>query len=234
MAVHDVAPELAEATISDLSVVDISMSRGREFIKEHHYTGGCAVASMIWGVEYAETLVGAIAFHTPISENLRKSIFEADSPKPCDCSHIDGDHYYRQHLTELHRLVTLDDCPKNTESWFISKALSRLKEYKPKYWAVVSFADSTEDHTGTIYQASNALYYGMTAESTFYRDQEGTLRPPRNGGENISVAEARKRGWEVEERGQKHRYLFLIGDSEMSKQELREKLTVELDSYPSV
>jgi len=231
--------------------------RSRDFIKEYHYTGGCGSAVMTWGLfhEMTNELLGVIAFQTPISENARSIIFgkgicscqethyqnyygcteetdEQHTPPPA-YSLVTEEHKPKQHVTELHRLAIKPKCPQNTASWLISRGLKRLKEYKPKYRVVISFADTTEGHDGGIYKATNALYYGMTDEATFYRDQDGILRPPRNGGDNISVEQARSRGWEPEKRKAKHRFLYLLPDPYQDKDELVEELEVDIQSYPN-
>lgn len=188
---------------------------------------------MIWGLSEdpeMEDLRGAIAFATPISEAVRKTFLGDDE---CWCDHISSEHGFHQHVTDLHRLYTDDSLPDGTETWFISQALDALKEYKPKYWLVTAFADSTEGHSGTVYQAANAHYYGTTGEATFYRDQEGTLRHPRQCGENITKSEARERGWDVEKRDSKHRYVFLLPDGKRHREWLLDELDVELCEYPS-
>jgi hypothetical protein len=195
----------------------------REFIMEHHYSGSCHAGPMAWGCFNGnDKLVGVIAFATPISENVRRFVWEDEYEEEM-----------KHHTTELHRLVTLDETPHNTETWFISRGLDALKEYKPKYKAVLSHADQTEGHDGTIYKASNAIYTGTTGgKNTFYRDENGNLRAPRQNGVNITVDEARERGWEPEKREAKHRYLFLTPDEYETKDDIREKLSVESKPYP--
>lgn len=211
--------------IEDFEVRKIKSSVGRDFICKHHYSKTCHGGPMCWGLidtsGEENELVGVCAFATPISENVRRSIWDSSVAEEM-----------KHHTTELHRLVTLDSCPKNTESWFVSRALRGLKEYKEKYKAVISFADSTEGHVGTIYQASNAIYYGKTGEHTFYRDEEGRLRPPRQSGKNISVQEAKERGWGIEKRAHKHRYLFLLPDSGESKEDIANLLDIDEQPYP--
>ena len=57
-------------------------------------------------------------------------------------------------VIELRRLCCIDDTPRNTESYFIGKALRLLKkDWKGKI--VVSYADKEYNHVGTIYKASN-------------------------------------------------------------------------------
>src|SRR5574343_2015619 len=119
------------------SVKKVPASVCKDFIITPHYSHGCHNGPMTWGVfDPIDNLVGVCAFATPNSENVRASIFGKD--------HV-------SRVTELHRLVLLDEVPKMAESWFIVRALKGLKEYRPNLWAVVSFADSTEGHVGTIY-----------------------------------------------------------------------------------
>lgn len=232
-----------EISVDGMYVTPIHDQTASNFIREHHYTGTIGFPLNAYGLFYkpTEELLGVCAFHNPISERVRRAVFgKAECPcgmdldANCNVDECDGscNHHYSDHVTELHRLATLEKCPHNTESWFISRALSNLKEDRPKYRAAVSFADSTEGHLGTIYQASNATYYGKSKPVTFYRDEGGTLRPPRSAGENISDEEASRRGWEPEERKSKYRYLFLLPDDEYSKEDLRDMLTVESQEYP--
>jgi hypothetical protein len=237
---HQYDSEDYDFSFDDYLVKQIDKRTAREFIQKYHYAKGSGNAIMPWGLyeQVKGRLVGVIAFQTPISENTRASIFEElqesaeKQMTPCDCGYIDGEHGYREHVTELHRMAIHPDCPQNTATWFISRALDRLKEYKPKYWAVISMADSTEGHDGTVYQAANADYYGTSKPRKFYRDQSGFLRNPRQVGENISHSEAKKRGWDIEQREAKHRYVFWLPDEYYSKDELRELATVELQQYP--
>jgi hypothetical protein len=215
----------------DFTLEKLGKQKGRQYIKDNHYSGGCSNAAMIWGLyDTADSLRGAIAFAVPISESMRKQFLGAGD---CWCDHLDDGHGFHQHVTDLHRLYTDDDLPDGTETWFISQALDRLKAYKPKYWIVTAFADTTEGHLGTVYQASNAKYYGTSDEATFYRDQTGTLRHPRQCGENITKSEARERGWNIEKRDSKHRYLFLLPDGKRHRQWLEEELSGMFEEYPS-
>lgn len=66
-------------------------------------------------------------------------------------------------LTELRRLCCIDDTPKNTESYFIGNTLRWLKK-NTAIKRVISYADTTYGHEGTIYKASNFKHCGMTAK----------------------------------------------------------------------
>lgn len=66
-------------------------------------------------------------------------------------------------LIELKRLCCIDNTPKNTESFFIGHTLRWLKK-NTKIKTVISYADMTYSHEGTIYKATNFTYAGMTAK----------------------------------------------------------------------
>ena len=203
---------------SDYRVRRITSGEGKRFIRARHYSRSCHNGpSPCYGLfvtddrlPSGESLIGVLAFATPCSENVRASVFGVD---------------YKDHVTELHRLVIEDfydgaKTPKNTESWFISRCLKMLKRDKPKIWAVLSFSDSTEGHTGVIYKATNAKFCGMTSKATFYLDQEMRLRHPRQNGVNITTDEAITRGWCPVKRLSKYRYLWLLPDSRGHKKQL--------------
>lgn len=65
-------------------------------------------------------------------------------------------------LIELRRLCCIDNTPKNTESYFIGSTLRWLKKHT-SLTHVISYADTTHGHSGTIYKASNFQYMGMTS-----------------------------------------------------------------------
>lgn len=69
----------------------------------------------------------------------------------------------REDIIELRRLCCIDDTPKNTESYFIGRTLKWLKK-NTAIKKVISYADNTYNHRGTIYQASNFQHLGKTAK----------------------------------------------------------------------
>lgn len=205
----------------------ISFPAAREFVEAHHYMRGMAnAATGTYGLFDGPRMVGVLAFATPCSENVRKMVF---GPEHCG------------RVTELHRLVILDDASPvntgcvhaaNTESWFIARALNALKAAKPYLWGVVSFADASAGHVGTIYQATNALYYGPSKGRKSYRDKAGRARSPRQCKVTVTAAEALARGWEVLPASPKHRYCFSLPDDRRHAARLRDMILLEQQDYP--
>jgi len=165
----------------DYEVKQIKFKIAKEYIINHHYSHGCHNgASPCFGLFDGEELIGVLMFATPCSERVRSSVFGEE---------------YKKHVTELHRLHILDVTPRNTESWFIARCFKLLKEIKPQIWSVLSFADPTEGHDGTIYKATNAYRLGNSPKMTFYLDENNRLRHPRQNGKNISRKQAVEWGW---------------------------------------
>ena len=198
----------------------IDCKTAKEYIIKNHYSHGCHNGpSPCYGLFDKENLIGVLMFATPCSEAVRASVFGPN---------------YKDWVTELHRLHIKDVTPRNTESWFISRCLKLLKHDKPQIKAVLSFADSTEGHIGTIYKATNAYFCGTTGKATFYRDEVGRLRHPHQCGVNITKDKAKQLGWVSEKRGAKNRYLFLLPISKVEKKKLIKLCKYKLESNGNV
>lgn len=209
--------DVATAPVSSLLVGPVDNTEARQFVIEHHYSRGIHNGPMCYGLYHDFELVGVCAFATPCSENVRRSFWGPE--------HVDA-------VTELHRLVLLDEVPKNAESYFIVRALRALKADRPHICGVVSFADESQGHVGTIYQATNAIYTGASSPATFYLDSDGRLRHPRQNGRNITPALAAERGWTPVRRAAKHRYVFLLPDNRTHLKALRRDLRLSPKPYP--
>lgn len=108
---------------------------------EKHYLHRRAPASHCFGLYDREHLVGAVTFGTPPSRHLQQSVCPSNPSR----------------VIELNRLWTLDELPKNTGSWFVSRALKALPPL-----LVPSYADTSVGHYGYIYRALNFHYAGWT------------------------------------------------------------------------
>ena len=120
---------------------------------------------------------------------------------------------------ELMRLWSADGMPKNTESKLIAESLKMLA---PEIHLVVSFADPSHNHKGTIYQATNFYYCGMSNPSKMLVDEKGKIfhvrsigtykrrHPELEGMTNLQIME--KYGWKYIDSSGKHRYVYLRGD----------------------
>jgi hypothetical protein len=143
---------------SHLTIKEVPVSVIRNFIETNHYSksiNGCKVSNC-YALYYDEELVGSILFG-----GLSTTAWKKYSDKESD-------------VVELRRLTCLDSCPRNTESWFLSRCIKLLKK-ESQYKIIVSYADPYHDHVGIIYQASNWSYRGTTNKDTLLKTPDGKL-----------------------------------------------------------
>lgn len=124
-----------------LSVRQINSQLARAVVELHHYLHRKPVVSHAFGLYEAEELVGVVTFGPPASRNVQTGACPSDPNL----------------VTELNRLWVDDRMERNTESFFVSRALKLLP---PRI--VVSYADTSFGHLGFIYRACNFLYAGWT------------------------------------------------------------------------
>lgn len=147
-------------------------------------------------------LLGVVTFGQPASPTL--------------CRGLAGEKN-KHNVLELNRLVFL---PKynggNRASYLVGQALKML----PHHTYVVSYADyGGWGHVGYIYQATNFLYTGMTAERTdFYSEGHSRHYDPN---------ETRR-----QPRTAKHRYVYLVGGKKERKQMMRDLKYKVMETYP--
>lgn len=202
--------------MKNYEVKRIPYKQAKEYIIKNHYSHGCHNgASPCYGLFDEDELIGCLMFATPCSEAVRSSIWGKE---------------HKDRVIELHRLHILDVTPKNTEFWFIAQCFKLLKEDKPNIKGIISFSDTTQRHEGIIYQATNFFSIGKTTPTTFYEDENGRLRHPRQNGVNISKEEAKKRGWKPCKRMAKNRYLYILADSKVERKHLIKECLYDLQT----
>lgn len=124
-------------------------------------------------------------------------------------------HYNKNDTIELRRLVLIDDTPRNSESYFISRTLKWLDK-NTKYAMVVSFADPNHGHQGTIYKASNFQYDG--------RESNGNPRIVKLGDKDIHIRQLyQKKDGEYDEGARRLQALVKTGEATIEKQEQKHR-----------
>ena len=203
----------------------ITIKRGLSLISKYHYLGGIGNSSMVYGTFLGSELVAVVCFSTPCSEILRSSILGSENKK---------------HVIELSRLCLVPNC-KIPATKIVSMAIQELQRERRKRGmiathAIISFADSRQDHHGGIYQAGSWLYTGLSIRRNNYSfvDEKGVTRHPRQNGINISKEAARARGWRVikpKKKNIKFRYVKIIG-TKKQKKKFKRLLKLEVLPYP--
>lgn len=111
-------------------------------VVEHHYLHRRPPITHAFGLFDGEHRIGGVVtFGTPASRHLQMGACPSDPSR----------------VVELNRLWVDDAWPRNSESWFVSRALKMLPPL-----IVVSYADPVHGHLGYIYRALNFNYAGWT------------------------------------------------------------------------
>ena len=131
----------------------------------------------------------------------------------------------------LSRLWLADDLPKNSESRVLAVILRSIgRDTSVKF--LVTYADPTAGHVGTIYQATGWLYTGMSEPSVLYDIGDGVLRNSRTLGHAYGTRSSRyfsEHGVELKGLRQeaKHRYVYFLNKA------WADKLKVPVQPYPN-
>jgi len=155
------------------SVEPIAEAVAKAFVVKHHYSGTYPAARFRVGLFDDAELVGVAVFSVPASQKVL--------PRYADIDPREG--------VELGRLVLLDVCAYNAETWFISRAF-RLVRRALGVRFCLSYSDPVErrddsgrlvkrGHIGQIYQALNASYFGRASRSTLLLLPSGRVMSPR-------------------------------------------------------
>lgn len=202
----------------EYKVKSVDVSIVKEWILKKHYAKRIPPIEYCFGLYNSENVVvGICTFGTPVSHTLRSL----------------WDHKYK--VMELNRLVSNDNLEKNCLSYFVSECIKML----PKTMVIVSYADTSKNHNGYIYQATNFIYTGLSLpfKDYYIKGMEhlhnGTIMDMSRGKENRVQWLREKFGDDLIQidRPQKHRYFFFKGNK-YEKKEMRSMLPYDICPYP--
>lgn len=171
-----------------------------DFILNIHYAKRKPSISYVYGLYDKEELIGICSYGSPAS--------------PALCKGIAGEHN-KSKVIELNRLV-LKYNRKNEASYLVGKSLKLL----PKPKIVVSYADTAQNHTGIVYQATNFYFTGTSKPRTDIAGKDGKHSRHHLGDRTKRVF-----------RSAKHRYVY-INASKKEKQKLLDELNYPIMEYP--
>jgi hypothetical protein len=168
--------------------VDVLPERvAREFVHSHHYSRSYPASRLAVGLFEAKgngrpVLSVVAVFSVPMSNHI--------VPRYTGLEAARG--------VELGRFVLLDECPGNSETWFLGQAFRVMRSELPDVRAVLSYADPVgrvlEDgcilkpgHVGCISKSHNGIYVGRGSPKFLILSRDGrvlsarTLSKLRNG-----------------------------------------------------
>lgn len=184
-----------------LQVRPVLPSVVRQVIEQRHYLHSMPAASRrCFGVFLDAELVGAVVFTSGPRQGFR--LLTAAKP---------------QDVSVLARLWLSDSLPPNSESRVIGIVLREIRR-STRWKLILSYADPTAGHVGTIYQATGWHYLGQTEANSYVDLGDGHLHHPRSVytrfGSN-SIGHLRATGVRAARRFMpgKHRYAWVLDPS---------------------
>jgi len=208
----------------NLKVKKVPASFVRQYVATYHYSNVMPDnAFECFAGFYGDKLAGVVVFGNGANNQTFSALIPDMELENC---------------RELMRLWSPDGMPKNTETRLIKESIKLLpKEVN----LIVSFADPSYNHQGTIYQASNFLYCGMSSPSKMLLDNEGRKFHIRTIGsykrrhpelrELSNIEVMKKYKWKYINSSGKHRYVLLRG-KKWIKNLMMEELKEKVISYP--
>lgn len=190
-----------------------------DLILNTHYAHRIPSISYSYGLFDNGDLIGCCTYGTPASSSLLKGVCGEE---------------YKSIVKELNRLVLKYNRP-NEASYLIAQSLKQL----PKPMVVVSYADTTQEHIGIVYQATNFIYTGLSAKRTDWKIQGeehlhgATIADRSRGKENRAEWMRQTYGerFYLADRPRKHRYVYFLG-SKVERKRMNRALKYKVLPYP--
>lgn len=193
-------------------VIPIASKITHEWLLKTHYAKRLPSISYAFSLILDNQIMGICSFGSP--------------PSPPLCIGICGKQY-KSMVLELNRLVKRGNLENNVTSFFVSQCLKQLPQPK----IIVSYADTSHNHNGYIYQACNFLYTGLSAKRTEWKIK-GSNKHSKSICDKYSLKERKSNPkFYLGDRPRKHRYIYFNGDKRIKK-ELLKQLKYPILPYP--
>ena len=153
----DIEPVIAaDFSFKDVRIEEISTKEANIFMGKYHYFANAGRSGKFYAAKLGDVIVAACGFAVPVRKESVKDINVKISE-----------------AKELTRFCIADGYhKKNFASWCLSRFVKTfVANHHVK--AIITFADETYGHTGTIYRACNWTYLHAVAPDYFYRLSSG-------------------------------------------------------------
>jgi hypothetical protein len=165
----------------------------QQFMEEYHYLEGLPIGVRSYGWFENNLLMGVAAVGVPCAPGIYNLLSD----------------YSRQQIGELRRFVLADDAHgKNNASKFLANVI-RLEKKLGVYSVIISYADTTQGHTGTIYRACGAKDLGSTNEELVAIDENNKKYSGR-ALQTFIGSRKNMDGVRFEKSSGKNRFLFIL------------------------
>ena len=200
--------------MTNMKVLPIKNEEAYPWLLEKHYAKRIPQIMFAFGLYEDGQIVGVVTYGIPASPSL--------------CMGICGKEYSDKVL-ELNRLCLMDNY-KNQSSFLIANSIKLL----PKPTIVVSYADTEKGHVGYVYQATNFLYTGLSANRVDWQVKGLEHKHTKTISDGMSLDSMKEKygdDFYYVQRSRKHRYIYFHGNK-TDKKILLSKLNYKIEAYP--
>lgn len=197
-----------------VQVIQIQPKETYQWLLEKHYAKRIPQIMHSFGLYVNGALKGVVTYGIPASPSL--------------CMGICGKEYSDKVL-ELNRLCLMEN-NKNESSFLVSHSIQLL----PKPTIVVSYADTSQGHVGYVYQATNFLYTGLSANRVDWTIKGMEHKHSKTISDGMTLESIKEKygdDFYYTERSRKHRYIFFHG-SKTDKKIMKKLLKYNIKPYP--
>lgn len=179
----------------DWDVRPAPLREAQDMVREHHYSrGGSNTAVYVHGLYRREDgRLSGVAWWLP--------------PTRVACESVDRARW-RQVLA-LTRLVVLPDVPPNACTFLMARSV-RLIRADARFVSLVTYADESQGHTGTIYKAGNWTYVGRTGPYGRWVDPATGRQVSVKATTSRSAARMRELGYVRDGYYHKHKFVMYL------------------------
>lgn len=197
-----------------MKVLPIKNEETYPWLLQKHYAKRIPQIMFAFGLYEENQLVGVVTYGIPAS--------------PALCMGICGKEYADKVL-ELNRVCLLNN-DKNQASFLVANSIKLL----PKPTIIVSYADTGKGHVGYVYQATNFLYTGLSANRVDWTVKGLEHKHSKTLSDGMTLESIKEKygdDFYYTERSRKHRYIFFHGNK-TQKKAMNSLLKYEIEPYP--
>ena len=197
-----------------MKVLPIKNEESYPWLLQKHYAKRIPQIMFSFGLYEENQLVGVVTYGIPAS--------------PALCMGICGKEYSDKVL-ELNRVCLLNN-DKNQASFLVANSIKLL----PKPTIVVSYADTGKGHIGYVYQATNFLYTGLSANRVDWTVKGLEHKHSKTLSDGMTLESIKEKygdNFYYTERSRKHRYIYFHGNK-TQKKTMGKLLKYGIEPYP--
>ena len=179
-------------------VKPISIITARILIEKYHYAGSATNTGVYtFGLfkresDFFENDCLGVSWWLPPTKNAAIATYDGEWRK----------------VLSLTRLVVVPETPKNACSFLLAHSIKLID--KSKWHCLVTYADTWQNHSGTIYKANNWEYLGLTEVTPIFQNEKGKMMGRKRGDKNLTKQELAELGFNEIGKFKKHKFRMII------------------------